>query len=106
MNYLKLGIWPKNIVPQTINTMITASMYAKLLKCVLTGLNKLHTQLQDHFACTKLCTCKSIKTPLSSTPMLFKVVSCFCVWKQNYSAQQDLTFIISFSWEDVKYSHV
>ena len=30
------------------------------------------------FACTKLHARKSIKTPLSSTPMLFKVASCFC----------------------------
>ena len=29
--------------------------------------------------------CKSMKTPLSSTWMLFKVVSCFCVWKQIFS---------------------
>ena len=31
------------------------------------------------FACTKLRTRKSVKTLLSSTRMLFKVVSCFCV---------------------------
>ena len=56
----------------------------------LTGLNKLQTQLQactQHccnkvFACTKFCVCKSIKTPLSSPAMLFKVASCSCIWKQ------------------------
>ena len=37
---------------------------------------------KEVFACTKLHARKSIKTPLSSTPMLFKIVSCFSVWKQ------------------------
>ena len=54
------------------------------------GLNKLHPQWQactqcahkEVFACTKLCARKSIKTPLHSTWMLFKLVSYFCVWKQ------------------------
>ena len=34
------------------------------------------------FSRTKLGARKSIKTPLSSIPMLFHVASCFCVWKQ------------------------
>ena len=38
-----------------------------------------HTEV---FACTKLQARKSIKTSLSSTPILFKVVSYFCVWKE------------------------
>ena len=51
------------------------------------GLDKLHAWWCEHackkvFTCTKLCAHKSIKTLLSSTPMLFKVVSYFCVWKQ------------------------
>ena len=37
---------------------------------------------RDVFACTKLCACKSIEKPLSSTPMLFKVVSYFYVRKK------------------------
>ena len=54
------------------------------------GLNKLRARWQafaqrarkEVFACTKLRARKSIKTLLSSSRMLFKVVSCFCVWKQ------------------------
>ena len=34
---------------------------------------------KEVFACTKLRARKSIKTPLSSTLILFKVASCFCV---------------------------
>ena len=52
-----------------------------------TGLDKLRARLRvcmqcarkELFACTKLHAHKSIKTPLSNIPMLFKVVSCFCV---------------------------
>ena len=44
------------------------------------GLNKLHAWcVCATWAQRDLRACKSIKTPLSSTPMLFKVVSYFCV---------------------------
>ena len=35
------------------------------------------------FACRKLRARKSIKTPLSNTPMLLKVASCFCLEANN-----------------------
>ena len=54
---------------------------------------------KEIFECSKLCACKSIKTPLSSTPILFKVMSYFCVWKQIIFGTIRSTFIISFSWE-------
>ena len=59
-----------------------------------------HT-LNEVIACTKLRPHKSTKTPLGSTPMLFKKVSYFCVWKQLILGTISLTFIISFSWEAV-----
>ena len=40
---------------------------------------------QEVFACMKSFGHKSIKTTLSSTSMLFKVVSYFCIWKQKIS---------------------
>ena len=43
--------------------------------------HNMHTK--EVFAPMKFCACKSVKTPLSSTPMLFKVASCFHVWKQT-----------------------
>ena len=54
------------------------------------GLDKLHAQWwactqcawKEVFACTKLCAHKSIKTLLISNWMLFKVVTCSCVWEQ------------------------
>ena len=57
----------------------------KLSSCP--GLDKFCTRLQvcmqrackEVFACTKLGADKSIKTPLSSITMVFKVASCFCV---------------------------
>ena len=46
--------------------------------------NCVHGYEPPRKVCTKrfLRARKSIKTPLSSTPMLFKVASYFCVWKQ------------------------
>ena len=41
---------------------------------------------EEVFACTKLRARKLTKTSLSSSPMLFKVVSYFCVWKQTTKA--------------------
>ena len=41
-----------------------------------------HRARKKGFMCTKLRARKSIKTPLSSTPMLFKASSNFCAWKQ------------------------
>ena len=38
-----------------------------------------HTKV---FVCTKLLACKTIITPLSSTPMLFKIENYFCIRKQ------------------------
>ena len=54
------------------------------------GLNKLRARWRactqrarkELFACTKLRARKSVKTLLTSTPTLFKVVSYFCFWKQ------------------------
>ena len=37
---------------------------------------------KEVFECMKICAHKSVKTILSSTQMLFKVASCFCVWIQ------------------------
>ena len=37
---------------------------------------------KEFFGCTKLRARKSVKTLSSWTRMLFKVASCFCVWKQ------------------------
>ena len=38
---------------------------------------------KEVLACMKLCARKSIKTLLSSTRMLFNVVSCFCLKEDN-----------------------
>ena len=62
----------------------------QLSKVYCAGLDKLcaqwwaciHRARKELFACTKLCACKSVKTLLTSTPTLFKVVSYFCLWKQ------------------------
>ena len=58
-------------------------------------------------AYTKLPACKSIKATLSSTLILFKVMSYFCVWKQIVFSTMISEFIISFTWEGfVKYSYI
>ena len=62
--------------------------YCSKSSMLLAFYNKLHAWWwvcmqhahKEVFACMKLCACKSIKTLFISTPMLFKVVSCFCVW--------------------------
>ena len=42
-------------------------------------INYMHCAHIEIFGCTKLHALKSVKTPLSSTPMLFKVMIYFCV---------------------------
>ena len=81
----------------------------------LSGLDKLRARwwacmqraCKEILACTKLRARKSNKIPLSSAPMLFKVISFFVFKSKQYSVQYDLTFTISFSWEVfVKYSYI
>ena len=58
---------------------------------MLGGLNKLHAwsracmqrACNEFFTCMELRGRKSIKTSFTSTPMLFKVVSCFLCLKAN-----------------------
>ena len=69
---------------------IPSSVRCPPTKKLKLGLDKLCARLRacmqrarkEVFTCTKLCARKSIKTPVRSTPMLFKVASFFYVWKQ------------------------
>ena len=80
-----------------------------------TGLNKLCTQRwacmqcahKRIITCTKLCAHKSIKTPLGSIPMLFKIVCYFCVWKQLIFGTIRSDIHNLFTWKAVvKYSYI
>ena len=91
-----LGIWLFWLMKNLTGILILTILFQNLWQVTQfypnydTGLERLRARwwacmqcaCKEVFMCTKLCAGKSIKTPSSSTRMLFKVVSCSCVWKQ------------------------
>ena len=83
--YMYIYIYVHCICTELISHRVSLYIYT-----ISTGLDKLRARWRactqrarkKVFTCTKLRARKSIKTFLSSTPMSFKLLSYFCVWKQ------------------------
>ena len=74
MVYTKDSVW---CLLFTLKPILPLENKAQEIACTVTS--RCASCMQRGFRMDELHACKSIKTPLGSPPMLFKIVSYFCV---------------------------